>query len=742
MKKTTKIITLILSAILLIGCAIGISVSAEETAPTVSVAYKNIAYEGAVKVLYAVDAQGLADGQTVQMYFYDAEPTEESTPAYVKEEYTAEALEIGGVTYKAFFSEGIAPKNMRKAIWAVPVIVDGDTVVAKGEAAAYSIYTYGINMLSKTPTAEQKELYTALLDYGASVQRLLLGTDDYTEDDLAAAGGYADEYCGVKINTLVDGELKESNILGYYSAGDLVNIDAAKLYDGALFNGFTDTNGTKVEAYDGAVLSTWHKNSVIARNAGVTEINYNYTTSIEYEDYEEASSAQNNYTLSSVTASITTVEGDNGTGSALDVTKAVGKSGTINYFMYVNNATKYVFDTDIKWMGGAVARTSDNYFGRMGFKSTASANSGSAVSANNYNFIYCTPTCTTAGEPFYVSSNHGCTSANPGYIKATLQTDVWHNLRMEYVPTGFTTTGEGDEAVTTYSGTEYFYVDGVLVNTVNHTTTYDNTDFYSFTIALRAANMDAHFQLDNTYVYAENEDYYGKGEYYEESYKYGTDADGWNGIIAARTSQANFSNILVEEDNYAFQIIKPDAGATASGNNIWFYVNESGTALTEGQSYVFETDFRYMGSPAPYSAIRWGAEFGFTTSKSATTLYAPAYFYTDKKASTNSTQILYYDATSRSDEYSLKNNEWAFLPDVWYNIRVVYTPTGTDADGNYTGEQKVYINNELAYEATTSSTSDNTALVCYCMSLRRYGSAMKYQLDNTYAGVVTPTAAE
>ena len=76
MKKATKIITLILSAILLIGAAIGISISAEEEAPTVSVKYKNIAYEGAVKVLYAVEAQNLPEGAKVQMYFYDAEPTE------------------------------------------------------------------------------------------------------------------------------------------------------------------------------------------------------------------------------------------------------------------------------------------------------------------------------------------------------------------------------------------------------------------------------------------------------------------------------------------------------------------------------------------------------------------------------------------------------------------------------------------------------------------------------------------
>ena len=65
MKKSVKLITLILSAVLLIGCAIGISVSADESAPTVSIKYKNIAYEGAPKVLYAVEATNVPDRKSV-----------------------------------------------------------------------------------------------------------------------------------------------------------------------------------------------------------------------------------------------------------------------------------------------------------------------------------------------------------------------------------------------------------------------------------------------------------------------------------------------------------------------------------------------------------------------------------------------------------------------------------------------------------------------------------------------------
>ena len=51
--RIVKIITLVLSCLLLIGAAIGISVSAEND-PAVSIKAKNISYEGAIKILYAI----------------------------------------------------------------------------------------------------------------------------------------------------------------------------------------------------------------------------------------------------------------------------------------------------------------------------------------------------------------------------------------------------------------------------------------------------------------------------------------------------------------------------------------------------------------------------------------------------------------------------------------------------------------------------------------------------------------
>ena len=66
MNKKMKIITLILSCVLLIGAAVGITVAAEENAPTVKIAGQNISYEGAVKVAYYIPAEGL-EGYTVKV---------------------------------------------------------------------------------------------------------------------------------------------------------------------------------------------------------------------------------------------------------------------------------------------------------------------------------------------------------------------------------------------------------------------------------------------------------------------------------------------------------------------------------------------------------------------------------------------------------------------------------------------------------------------------------------------------
>ena len=67
MKKNVRIFAVILSCILLVG-AIGFAISAENE-PSVEIYKKIISYEGAIRIAYAVDAEGLADGQEIKIAF-------------------------------------------------------------------------------------------------------------------------------------------------------------------------------------------------------------------------------------------------------------------------------------------------------------------------------------------------------------------------------------------------------------------------------------------------------------------------------------------------------------------------------------------------------------------------------------------------------------------------------------------------------------------------------------------------
>ena len=97
-KNFTKITTLILACLLLIGAAVGISVSAEDA--SVEIAYKNLAYEAAPQLVYYVDAQNVAEGETVKVLFYDAEPAEVTVAgaSYVAESFGT--LTVGETEYE------------------------------------------------------------------------------------------------------------------------------------------------------------------------------------------------------------------------------------------------------------------------------------------------------------------------------------------------------------------------------------------------------------------------------------------------------------------------------------------------------------------------------------------------------------------------------------------------------------------------------------------------------------------
>lgn len=166
-KKLVKILATVISCLLLVGAVIGITVFAEETAPEVK--YKNLAYEGTVQIVYYVDTNDVADGYTVKLATW----TKADKSDLVVKDAEDFTKFVGEVEYTIFTSEGVEPKKMRDTVYAQTVLYNGETEVDRGEVTEYSVYTYVNNRLNKGATADQRSLYHALVNYGASVQKVL-----------------------------------------------------------------------------------------------------------------------------------------------------------------------------------------------------------------------------------------------------------------------------------------------------------------------------------------------------------------------------------------------------------------------------------------------------------------------------------------------------------------------------------------------------------------------------------------
>jgi len=257
--RTAKLIALAVSALLIIGAIVGISVSAD-TSATAKIDYLNVAYEGAVRLVYDVKVEGtLAEDEKAAVLIWDKGEEQTLENATVVTEYTE-----AGDGYLSFYSEGFAPKHLRKPIAAKAAIV---TVDAEGAVAAiaaqsenaveYSVYDYVLGRFNLNQnTKDQAALYTALLDYGAAVQDVLYesnlasGVDEATAKVNAGLEyGYADQYYTLSYakTAYVNGKLVKTDVETYnLRAGESVQLDAEQSYMRRVFARYA-TDGAEVD---------------------------------------------------------------------------------------------------------------------------------------------------------------------------------------------------------------------------------------------------------------------------------------------------------------------------------------------------------------------------------------------------------------------------------------------------------------------------------------------------------------
>ena len=757
-KNFAKITTLILACLLLIGAAIGISVSAEDA--SVEIAYKNLAYEAAPRLVYYVDADNVAEGDTVKVLFFDSEPAEITVAgaAYVSESFGT--LTVGETEYLSFASEEIAPKNLRLAVWAVPAIVNAEgNVVASGKAVKYSVYDYALDRFNMAPTPDQTALYTALLDFGGAVQEVLYAQGTYTEEDLQKAGGFANAYCGVRQDVLYDGKIVETGDVTYYKKGETVTLTAETSYNSyGIFRGFLDEAGELVA--EGA----YKKATVLASKPGVAvyQSEYNITGTIfnTYDSYlidgssndvnvkykgkkdDTLKNAIGVYSVNTTTfgklntdASYARLDKayDDETNQVFAVganTTAGGNSYAWTLDSVAVDADKYVFQTDFRWNGAKASTEKGNVYFRV---------DSTNITDDKCDIIL-----------------FGLNDNGPDYSYYTilgkeLNKGQWYTMRLEIIP---------------LSATHYDYVlyfDGVAaVSNTNQTPTKsaptaqnEVNKFIGFRMFNRKAT-EYSMEYDNTYVGIERDEeranYRGTGTYYNDETYAGTrySYDGLEGItendVLFSADDNAKKNISCFDDSFRYY----KEGNPGSG----FGIKYDGEK-TSGNTYVFETDVYFGGGKATTGSdqIAW---FGLTGAdgRSKDNQFLPLAFYY-KAIDGNITSIVLRDYVYGSLT-TISLNEW-------HNIKFVYTVNntlnedGTVAEGGYGGNVEVYLDGVLVKSYATRGYSSNNKVLPGTASNEKITNIgfeirgavsgvteLDFRFDNTYIGAldVTPPVQE
>ena len=518
MKNTVKIITLVLSCMLLIGGIIGIGVSAED-APSVEIYKKIISYEGAVRIAYAVDSSELSDGEEIKIAFSYNENVTAPTGKLNAEDFAyvngvSEIYEIGDKSYPTVFSNGFAPVNMTKTIYAIPLIVDADgNVIASGDVCDFSIFRYCTERFSANPSADQLELYTALLDYGAAVQEALLASGAYSQSDLDRYG-WADAYYVAKVTKLIDGAV-DSVSYECYRESD-VTLNPEKSYKNKIFAGFLDADGNELKAYGDSTASSWnYYDTTLA--LGETEFTYKYAGGKVYtwsdENGEDITLAGNGYTHPG--ADLPAVVFDKGSDSILSMDVINGelvigapKTSSWRPLEIINKNNKtgevgktYVFETDIKIVDDYSTAGSDSVLLQFGFNKRADYGATEetfALFAFNRN-------SSTTYRLQYIDKT---VTGDWGTLVNGLKFNEYYNIRIEYKITSIGTTST-TSANSTATGTVSVFIDGELMATVNVTGFYNsipNGTFAGVGLLDRAyKGVSTHsYYLDNTYIATED----------------------------------------------------------------------------------------------------------------------------------------------------------------------------------------------------------------------------------------------
>ena len=171
--KTMKAIALALLCTLLLGAAVGIAISANETESGEAVAkigMKNLAYND--KLNLAIELEQVKEG-TLGLGVWAAGTSKLTAENAIYITYTTYSEKVNDETIWYAFSQGIAAKDIDTDYIFAPVVESEGTVYI-GQAQTYSVSGYlDQRLASPDVTAEQIELYLAVKAYGAAASDVL-----------------------------------------------------------------------------------------------------------------------------------------------------------------------------------------------------------------------------------------------------------------------------------------------------------------------------------------------------------------------------------------------------------------------------------------------------------------------------------------------------------------------------------------------------------------------------------------
>ena len=184
-KNFVKILTLVLSLVLITCAVVGITAAAEDT-HTNGLKGASIIHGDKIFIAFAVDVAE-ADFENVRIeYVWDGEETVHTASYYADEKVND--------TYPAFVTEGIAAYDLGKQL-TVTAYYNGEQV---GESKTYSVAQYLYTKLYEDKvTGSAKECYEALLAYGAASQAHLEAGPALAVDELVCVYSTKE---GTKVN--------------------------------------------------------------------------------------------------------------------------------------------------------------------------------------------------------------------------------------------------------------------------------------------------------------------------------------------------------------------------------------------------------------------------------------------------------------------------------------------------------------------------------------------------------------